>query len=526
MDPYASLCIGGRTYRTKANDGARAAAPQLRVGAFGCSRAARLHRRQLRVRALTRRGSAGGGINPVWSEHFAFALGPADTALKVAVYDTARLGTDECVGDVSIPLQRVFANGRDDGRYSLEHKSKVVGELSLIMVFTAHHAPGAAPTGILADPPAPAAPVPIGTAVPGAPLRFAGMVPLPEVNPKVSETVLPNFKPAAPEPPKPPAGIAGMHALPTAPPPAPPPAPAPPPQPVMPQPQPGYGAPVQGYGAPVQGYGGAPPVQGYGAPPPAPYGAPQPRASLPGAAGYSSAPQGYGGPVAGYAPGPHLPSAQGYAVALQVPHHSSVPSSVMGIYPGTPTVPILLLDTTGSMNFPSSARAPTPRRELVRDALGALVASVERRQGQAAVGLRTVAFSGGAALDLGYLSSPDFAQQWQRLSWQGGTYITPAWQVAYGTFAAEAGASGAVLLALLLTDGEAADLQALEAALLQDPRVFVLVALVGFGADHDASFVSFQGLAARNQRVKLVSFTGEQNARAIGDTLSRIVLFG
>ena len=305
----------------------------------------------------------------------------------------------------------------------------------------------------------------------------------------------------------------------------------------MPPPQPGYGAPVQGYGAPQPGgWGGVPPaVQGYGAPAP-PYGAPPAQMSLPGAAGYNTAPQqgappqqpaqGYGGPVAGYAPGPHLPSAQGYAVALQVPHHSSVPSSVMGIYPGTPTVPILLLDTTGSMNFPSSARTPTPRRELVRDALGALVASVERRQGQAAVGLRTVAFSGGAALDLGYLSSPDFAQQWQRLSWQGGTYITPAWQLAYGTFAAEAGASGAVLLALLLTDGEAADLPALEAALQQDPRVFVLVALVGFGEDHDASFVSFQGLASRNQRVKLVSFTGEQNARAIGDTLSRIVLFG
>ena len=63
-------------------------------------------------------------------------------------------------------------------------------------------------------------------------------------------------------------------------------------------------------------------------------------------------------------------------------------------------------------------------------------------------------------------------------------------------------------------------------AVVIDPRVFVLVALVGFGPDHDASFASFQALAARNQRVKLVSFTGELNARAIGDTLSRIVLFG
>ena len=176
------------------------------------------------------------------------------------------------------------------------------------------------------------------------------------------------------------------------------------------------------------------------------------------------------------------------------------------------------------MCFPCSARTQLPRRDLVRDALGALVASIEQRQGPSGVGLRTVAFSGGAALDLGYLSSPDFAQQWQRLSWAGGTYITPAWQLAYGTFCAEAGASGAALLALLLTDGEAADLPSFEAALQADPRVHVLVALVGFGPEHDASFLSFMALAARNPRVKLVSFTGEQSARAIGDTLSRIVL--
>jgi len=167
-----------------------------------------------------------------------------------------------------------------------------------------------------------------------------------------------------------------------------------------------------------------------------------------------------------------------------------------------------------------------PRRELVRDALGALVAAIEQRQGQGATGLRTVAFSGGAALDLGYLSSYDFGQQWQRLSWVGGTYIAPAWQLAYGTFASETGGAACALLAVLLTDGEAADLATFEAGLNADPRVHVLVALVGFGAEHDASFASFMALAARNPRVHLVSFTGEQNARAIGDTLARIVLFG
>jgi len=72
----------------------------------------------------------------VWSEHFAFAVGPNDTSMTVTVFDTARMGSDERVGEAVIPLSRALSSGRDDSRYSLEHKNKVVGELSLILVFT------------------------------------------------------------------------------------------------------------------------------------------------------------------------------------------------------------------------------------------------------------------------------------------------------------------------------------------------------------------------------------------------------
>ncbi len=117
------------------------------------------------------------------------------------------------------------------------------------------------------------------------------------------------------------------------------------------------------------------------------------------------------------------------------------------------------------MNFATSARSPAPRRELMREALAHLVHAVERRQGAGGCGLRTVTFGGGQAYDMGYLSTPDMAMQWARITWEGGTYLAPGWQLVARTYAQEGAASGAVLMTLLLTDGDAADMPAFEASL-------------------------------------------------------------
>jgi hypothetical protein len=50
------------------------------------------------------------------------------------------------------------------------------------------------------------------------------------------------------------------------------------------------------------------------------------------------------------------------------------------------------------------------------------------------------------------------------------------------------------------------------------------VALVGFGAEHDAAYRQFAALAGRNPRVRLVSFCGEASPQAIADTLARLLL--
>jgi hypothetical protein len=223
-------------------------------------------------------------------------------------------------------------------------------------------------------------------------------------------------------------------------------------------------------------------VGGYGAPMPLPVAQPAMSGAAtgaplaaglysPGGAAPPAAPS-YGGlQAAGYAASPAAPAAYGqlaaagYAPALQAPHHASLPPGAFGLRPDALKVPMLLLDTTGSMAFAAAQRSPAPRHELVRQSLAAFVRHLEMRQGAGGCGLRTVTFGGGGAGDLGYLASPDLAQQWQRISWEGGTYLAPGWQLVQRIFAQEAAASGALLTALLLTDGEAADMPAFEAML-------------------------------------------------------------
>jgi len=219
--------------------------------------------------------------------------------------------------------------------------------------------------------------------------------------------------------------------------------------------------------------------------------------------------------AAGFAPPPPPP------VLLQ--HHSAVPSALLGIPPGAPKVPMLLLDTTGSMAFPIAPGSPLPRAALARAALERLVAAVEARQGYNAPGLRAMAFANGAVLDMGYLRTPGFAQTWAALVWAGGTFVAPAIAAVHAAFAAEA-PGGTTLALLLLTDGAPADLAALEAALARPAACRVLVGLLGYGEEHDLACDAYVKLASRYPLLKLVTFLGEESPDAIAATLARLLL--
>jgi hypothetical protein len=106
------------------------------------------------------------------------------------------------------------------------------------------------------------------------------------------------------------------------------------------------------------------------------------------------------------------------------------PGSQTSSIPEVEKEPMLLLDTTGSMNYPTSAGDPTPRRDTIREAISIIVDSLAAEDSQAGQeeeggGLRTVTFADGQAHDIGDLNPANLAQKWAQVRWAGGTRIMP-----------------------------------------------------------------------------------------------------
>jgi hypothetical protein len=197
------------------------------------------------------------------------------------------------------------------------------------------------------------------------------------------------------------------------------------------------------------------------------------------------------------------------------------------------TEPMLLLDTTGSMNYPTSAADQTPRRDTIREAIGLIVEALAAEDSQAGQesgggGLRTVTFADGQAHDLGDLNPANLAQKWAQIRWAGGTRIMPGWNTLIDTFQDEFGQAPPdqrpVLMALVITDGEADDTDPFAHAIAGAAGgVYVVVALIGFGAEHDRALAAYRSIEANNAHVKVVTLAGETNPQTIADALLRMI---
>src|SRR5579875_2877310 len=149
--------------------------------------------------------------------------------------------------------------------------------------------------------------------------------------------------------------------------------------------------------------------------------------------------------------------------------------------------PMLLLDTTGSMNYPTSASDPTPRKDTIREAISLIVESLAAADSQAAQeegggGLRTVTFAKGEAEDIEDLNPNNLQQKWNQIRWAGGTRIMPGWNTLVDTYQDEFGHlppdQRPLLLALVITDGEADDTDRFAQAIAQAAGgVYVVVTL-------------------------------------------------
>lgn len=194
--------------------------------------------------------------------------------------------------------------------------------------------------------------------------------------------------------------------------------------------------------------------------------------------------------------------------------------------------PMLLLDVTGSMNYGTSANDRTPRRDTIREAISIIVAALAAEDSQAAHeeegGLRTVTFAGGQARDIGDLNPNNLQQKWSQISWAGGTRIMPGWTTLMNTYAEEFGqvdpSQRPLLMAVVITDGEADDTAQFAQALAQaSGGVYAVLAILGYGPDHDAALHAYQSIEQNNSHVRVVTLASETDPQVIAQTLLRMI---
>lgn len=205
--------------------------------------------------------------------------------------------------------------------------------------------------------------------------------------------------------------------------------------------------------------------------------------------------------------------------------------------PNTKTEPMLLLDTTGSMNERVHPDSPVTRRELVGEALGTLVAALgaadseaafEKEEGKDAGGLMTITFAGGRGICIDDLSVQNWREKYDQIRWEGGTQIMPGWNTLVETYVDEFSHLPVdrrpAILALILTDGEARDIDEF-AGMLAKMRgtTYAVIGLFGYGAEHDKALDSWRQVAKDNNHVRVLTFAGNTDPNDIASTLLTII---
>jgi uncharacterized protein YegL len=201
--------------------------------------------------------------------------------------------------------------------------------------------------------------------------------------------------------------------------------------------------------------------------------------------------------------------------------------------PGVEKEPMLLLDTTGSMSYPVAEGSSIQRRQVIGEAIGRIVevlgaedsqAAKEQAAGEDAGGLMTVTFAGGQAQSIDDLSPANWHQKWNAIQWGGGTVIMPGWEALVDQYMEEFGDVPKLdrphLLALVITDGEANDTDQFAQTLAQAKGgVYVCIAILGFGQEHDRALQVYKQIEAQNSHVRVVTFGSETDPQTIADGL-------
>ncbi|KAJ3130663.1 hypothetical protein HK100_007748 [Physocladia obscura] len=188
--------------------------------------------------------------------------------------------------------------------------------------------------------------------------------------------------------------------------------------------------------------------------------------------------------------------------------------------------PMLLLDTTGSMQSKASPDHSITRLDLVKQSIGLIVKELAEFDSQAVDeqgsdeeggGLRTVTFSGGNAFDIGDLNSENLHQKFSKIVWEGSTQIVPGFSKLVEVYEDEFGDFAPTLrpkmISLIITDGEALDINDLAVMILtmDFAHIYLVFALIGYGPDYENAFRSLKELSQLNDHIRVIEMNMATN---------------
>lgn len=188
------------------------------------------------------------------------------------------------------------------------------------------------------------------------------------------------------------------------------------------------------------------------------------------------------------------------------------------------------------MNYAAAHGARVSRWDVVTEALGTIVSALgaadsqaerEAAAGDDAGGLMTVVF-GDSATEVGDLTPANWREKWGRFSPGGGTRIMPGWKLVVQDYLDEFGSKAEedrpALVLLVVTDGEASDMAEFERECAKaHGHVYIAVAVVGYGADHDMTIAAYNKIAASNPHVQVYNFGSTTDPTELAEALLALV---
>jgi len=198
--------------------------------------------------------------------------------------------------------------------------------------------------------------------------------------------------------------------------------------------------------------------------------------------------------------------------------------------------PVLLMDTTGSMTHACSRNSDLPRQNLVFQSAWHLVSRIapyddaeEKYVYEQGIGLPCVTFNGiEGGKFRGLLHPNNIVNEFNQIRFHGATHIMDGWKAMLDRYEMQfqdrPQSNRPLLLCLLITDGEIQDAEEFERHLKRvRGRVFVEIAVVGFGEDHDNAIRHYRRIARTHDHVRVTEFTDKTDPDAIARQLLSLV---